>query len=114
MYEVVRIGSKDVPMSATAATPIYYKTVFQEDLLSKFADDKADGEWFGRLAYIMAMQGANRIKEASMDNFIEWLDTFDPLDIFGVEENNKVIELFAKQQKETATAKKKDAGQSGK
>ena len=114
MYEVMRFGGKEVPMTATAATPVYYKTVFQDDVLAKFGNPDAEIDWVGKLAYIMAKQGAGEIESASYDDFVKWLDKFDPLDIFGVEENNAVITLFGKQQKTTVDAKKKSVRQSAK
>ena len=115
MYQVITFANKEVPMSATAATAVYYKMVFNEDMLLNFGNPNADTMWIARLAFIMAMQGKGvNMKELNEDAFIAWLDTFDPLDMYGVEESNKVVELFSKQQKTTVAAKKKDAKQSGK
>lgn len=115
MYQVIKLGKQEVPMSATAATAIYYKSVFNEDMLLNFGKPDADTMWIARLAFIMAMQGKGTdMKTLNEDAFIAWLDTFDPLDLYGVEESNLVIELFSKQQKTTVETKKKDAKQSGK
>ena len=110
MYQVVELGDKKVPMRASAATPVFYKNIFQEDVLRCFNDPDAPTEWIARLAYIMAKQGEGAdMKLLNEDDFVAWLDTFDALDIFGVSENNKVIELFGKQQKTTVEEKKRPA-----
>lgn len=116
MYEVIRLGGRDVPMAATAATPVYYKTAFNDDLLMRFGGSDGDGDagWIGRLAYIMAMQGAGAdMKTVSEQGYVEWLDGFDPLDVFGVEESEKFVTLFGRQQEATVSPKKKAGERNG-
>lgn len=114
MYEIITLGAKDVPMTANAATPVYFKEIFQEDLLTKFGGADEDPVWMARLAFVMAMQGSGaEMDKVNGKKFIEWLEGFDPLDIYSVEASNKVVELFSKQQKTTAEAKKKSGKPNG-
>ena len=102
----VKIGEKVVPMLSNAATAIYYKQIFHEDLLVlmnralKGGKDPADGisEITPKLAYIMAIQAEkSRIKEKNFDTFLEWLEQFEAME----------IELSAAQILNTYTANKK-------
>ena len=83
MYGVIKVGERDVPMLATAATPIRYKQVFKKNLLPYFmgkATEEDAAEMVGELAYIMAAaasaEGSMKLTE---DGYLSWLEGFDPL-----------------------------------
>ena len=49
-YGIIKIGEREVPMRATAATPIRYRQVFHKNLLPYFlgkADEEAMVEMVG-------------------------------------------------------------------
>ena len=83
MYGIVKVGERDVPMLATAATPIRYRQVFKKNLLPYFmgkASDEDAAEMVGELAYIMAAaaDGSNQMA-LSEEGYVKWLEGFDAL-----------------------------------
>lgn len=105
MFADVKIGEKVVPMLSNAATAIYYKQIFHEDLLVLMnralkGGESAEGisDITPKLAYIMSIQAEkSRIKEKNFDTFLEWLEQFEAME----------IELAAAQILNTYTANKK-------
>ena len=97
MRKNIHIDGRDVPFTASAATAIYYRNRFNEDLIRDFKKLSDNGvalstdviETFSRLAYIMAKQANSTIPDA-VD---EWLDTFN---VFPIEEIfPQISELWA-------------------
>lgn len=110
MYGVIKIGEKDVPMLATAATPIKYRQVFQKNLLPYFmgkATDDEAAEMIGELAYIMASDADRRDSmKLSLDGYVKWLEGFDPLAFVDGDVVNGIIALYQGNSYTQATAKK--------
>lgn len=83
MYKVVKIGDKEVPMMAMASSDIYYKRLFGQDPLKVVtAGDNGDntGLLF-QMGFILAKQAELRDRKKmmtlTMDDYIDWLDTFE-------------------------------------
>lgn len=98
MYGVIKIGGRDIPMKANAATPIRYRQVFGKNLLPYFmgkATDEDAAEMVGELAYIMAASasGADMTK-LSLDGYVEWLEGFDPMDFVSGDTVEALIRLY--------------------
>lgn len=110
MYGVIKIGEKDVPMLATAATPIKYRQVFQKNLLPYFmgkATDDEAAEMIGELAYIMAADADRRDSmKLSQDGYVKWLEGFDPLAFVDGNVVTAIIALYQGNSYTQATAKK--------
>lgn len=89
MFKEVKIGDKSVPMLANGSTPIRYRMLFSKDILSEFQaiqNDSTKTETIGELGYVMAMQSkANEGKfdlvKLNTNDYIKWLEQFDPFDI---------------------------------
>lgn len=89
MYADVKIGDKGIPMLANAATTIYYKQIFHEDLfvkmqkIMKAAEDTGDAsEIVPKLAFIMASQAEKAdMLHKSFTDFIAWLEQFEAFDL---------------------------------
>ena len=86
MYGIVKIEGREVPMKATAATPIRFKGVFGEDLLKFFVEmqgqDKMNdfgiAEVMQKLGYIMKAQAAGEdFAKLTPETYLDWLDGFD-------------------------------------
>lgn len=115
MYNVVKIGDKDVPMLAMASANIYYKRVFGRDAIILQADAQSDGEriaFYGEMGYIMAAMAEAKGDKAklsamSFDGYIDWLSQFDNGDY-----TNAIYEIaktYEGQTKPTSKAKKETA-----
>ena len=84
MDKTIRMGNREVPMRATAATVRHYRVLLGRDLLtdllSRGEGDAAFAmETLENLAFIMARQ-----RDPSLPDTVEdWLDTFDdPMAVF--------------------------------
>ena len=98
MYGVIKVGERDIPMLATAATPIRYRQVFKKNLLPYFmgkASDEDAAEMVGELAYIMAAsasgEGSMKISE---EGYLSWLEGFDPLAFVDPNVVGAIINLY--------------------
>lgn len=115
MYKEISIGNRKIPMLANGATPIYYKQVFNKDLISKVygAEDRLGevNDCAPEIAYIMAKQ-AERAKDPTIsmssqnfDTFIEWLESFEATSILMSSE--EIMDLYFHDVKPSSEAKKK-------
>ena len=86
MFKEISVGDKLVPMLANAATPYRFKQIFHKDLLKIMFSTTAENESeddVQKLAYVMSMQAAKRdLTQLNEETYIDWLEQFDPLDIF--------------------------------
>ena len=87
MLKEIQVGNKTVPMLSNAATPVYYRQVFNKDLLVFLQGMNKDGitegfsETISQLAYTMAKQAEGvKFNGMSFDKYIDWLADFEPLD----------------------------------
>ena len=88
MYNVIKIGEKDVPMLSMASVDIYYRNVFHEDPLIEQTklEEAGDAIWFNmRMGFIMAefaeRKSREKMRELTEDDFVAWMDNFDRLDL---------------------------------
>ena len=85
MFKTIKIGEKEVALSANAATPFRFKQVFHKDIFSVFgSEENAEKEGFEavtELAYIMAKcaekADMNKLNE---EDFLTWLEGFGSMD----------------------------------
>lgn len=118
MYKVIKIGGKDIPMQANAATPVRYRQVFGKNLLPYFmgkASDEDAAEMIGELAYIMALDasGADMTK-LSYDGYVEWLEGFAPLDFVEADAITALVNLYQGNEESLSDLKKNPDQQNGK
>ena len=113
MKGTVTIGSVEVGMLATAASPILYKRVFHKDFfkaLNSAQKDESEGvSLFEEMGFIMAMQDCKSVEELSKlteDNYIEWLNQF------GAEEMllavSDIAQIYRGQEVTNSAPKKED------
>lgn len=88
MYNIVKIGTKDVPMLSMASVDVYYKNIFHEDPLKVQTQAQGPDEaisFYTRMGFVMAKFAERRdrkeMAKLNEDHFIEWLDQFDRLDL---------------------------------
>lgn len=92
-YGVVRIGDRDVPMQANAASPIRYKQVFHKNIMPLFTEELPEAEaqeMLMELAYVMASA-----PPLSYDGYIAWLEQFDALDFFTAPVIEGIRDIYA-------------------
>lgn len=85
MFAKVKIGGKEVEISANAATPFRFKQIFHKDIFSVFGNEqKAEQEGFetiAQLTYVMAKQAEKTdMNKLNEEDFIGWLEGFEPMD----------------------------------
>lgn len=118
MYGVIKIGGKNIPMKANAATPVRYRQVFGKNLLPYFmgkASDEDAAEMVGELAYIMAQSAAGAdMTKLSVDGYVEWLEEFDALDFVDGDTVAALIALYQGNETSLTELKKRADQQSGK
>lgn len=88
MFNVVKIGDKDVPMLSAASVDLYYSAVFHEDPLKVQTNATDYSEAIGfyyRMGFIMAkfaeVKSRKGMQEITSDDYAEWLDQFDRRDL---------------------------------
>lgn len=110
MFKEVKIGGKNLPMVANAATAIRYKQVFGRDLLKEMSadDDLSVAGLVQELGYIMAMAGAGEdMNKLNNETYIKWLEGFDALDFFDENVATDIMNLWQGNKEVSAQAKKK-------
>lgn len=105
MTKTIKIGDKEIQLTANAVTPIKYTSEFQSDF---YQDEQAmsDGKitlFLPRVTYIMARQADKNIKSG----FEEWLENFGINDLMIA--GQEIAELLADNAKTTSKAKKNHA-----
>ena len=88
MYNIVKIGDKEVPMLSMASVDIYYRSIFHRDALKTQveANNEADSVNFVlEMAFVMAkfaeLKDRKEMLKLNEDSYIEWLDQFERIDL---------------------------------
>ena len=88
MYNIVRIGDKNVPMMSKASVDHYYKVIFNEDPIKLQTSDPDVGAMFvfmQKMGFVMAkfaeVKESKEMHKLNEDSFYEWLDGFERTDI---------------------------------
>jgi len=85
MYDIVKIGDKDVPMLAMASVDIYYKNIFGIDPLTvQTKEDPPISEvitLFQQMGFVMAKFAETKSRKEMLklneESFIDWIEQFD-------------------------------------
>ena len=113
MFKVVKMGDKEIPMKATAATPLRYRHIFKKDVLTELS---VVGENYGlaidtvqRLAFVMAKCADNAdMTKLNEEMYADWLDQFETFDI--MDSIDAIIDLYLGNTETMSEAKKKVKG----
>lgn len=113
MYNIVRIGDRDVPMLSMASVDIYYRNIFHEDAIKLQTKEQDEGDIINfvcRMAFVMAkfaeLKDRKEMNKLNEDMFIEWLDGFERTDFL-----NALVDVRLTYEGQSITqsdAKKKD------
>lgn len=88
MYNIVKIGSAEVPMMSMASTDLYYRNIFKEDAIkiqtSKDFDEGDIVNFVMKMGFVMAkfaeLKDRKEMNKLNEDNFLDWLDGFERTD----------------------------------
>lgn len=88
MFNVVKIGDKEVPMLSLASVDVYYQHIFHEDPLKvqTSATDYSEAiGFYNRMGFVMAkfaeVKSRKGMLELNEGDFMDWLDQFDRRDL---------------------------------
>lgn len=88
MTKEIQIGKKSITFTSNGATALWFKQFFHKDLMQLISntDDENTMELatdnIPELAFIMAKQADKAdMMHLKFENYIEWLELFDPLDL---------------------------------
>lgn len=116
MEKVINMDGHEIPLKATAATPIHYRNMFGRDMMRDMqtlmeGKDEATGEYsittlevFEKIAYIMARSGTNNSPDFPKSP-TEWLDQFSMFTVYDV--LPEIIDLWGMNTKTLEESKKK-------
>ncbi len=84
MFNIVKVGEKDVPMLLMASCDLYYKAIFREDAIKAQTKDMDEGDLINfvmRMGFVMAKFAETKDRKEMFklneDAYIEWLDGFE-------------------------------------
>lgn len=96
MNGVVTIGSKEVGMTANAASPYLYKKIFRKDFIRETQAKTIDTDIFGEMGFVMAKQAEKKkmsdLLALTENDFMEWLSDFGSTEI--LEASEEIINLY--------------------
>lgn len=89
MFNIVKIGDRDVPMLSMASVDVYYRNVFHEDPMRIQTEENTDaGIMIGfiqRMGFIMAkyaeLKDRKEMLRLNEDAFYEWMDGMERNDL---------------------------------
>ena len=106
-------NKKTVAFISNGVTPLFYKQVFNKDLLQTLTNGDGDMEIASdkipELAYIMAKQAEKaNMMELNYEGYLEWLATFEPLDL--VIHSSEIANVYISDSLPSVEPKKKGKG----
>lgn len=119
MYNIVKIGTSEVPMLSMASVDVYYRNIFHEDPLKIQTDDATDaGVMIGfiqRMGFVMAkfaeLKNRKEMLKLNEESFYEWMDTMERNDLINALPD--IQATYEGQSIASAEAKKNNAEPSG-
>lgn len=119
MYNLIRIGEKEVPMLSMASVDLYYRNIFHEDAIKLQTKEQDEGDiinFISRMAFVMAkfaeLKDRKEMNKLNEDSFLDWMDEFERTDFF-----NALPDIRSTYEGQSVTyseAKKKDEEQAEK
>lgn len=115
MFDVVKIGDREVPMLAMASADIYYKRVFGRDAIQTQSNAQNEGEtiqFYADMGYVMAMMAEAagdkaKLNAMNFDGYVDWLGQFTAADYHSAIVD--IAKVYEGQNKPTSKAKKEAA-----
>lgn len=98
MTDIIKIGDKEVGMTATGSSLILYKEFFKRDFLVESQKQPTDASVITDMGFIMAMQyavGPFETSKKTRADYFEWCDQFAPMDLLTA--GTDILNLWTKQ-----------------
>ena len=87
MYNIVRIGEKEVPMLSMASVDLYFRNVFHEDAIKLQTKEQDEGDiinFISKMGFIMAkfaeLRDRKEMSKLNEDSYLDWMDQFERSD----------------------------------
>ena len=88
MYQVIKIGEKEVPMMSMASVDVYYRQIFHKDAIKlQASNDFDEGDLINfvcEMGFVMAKFAETKNRKEMLklneDAFLDWLDQFERAD----------------------------------
>lgn len=113
MFDIVKIGEKEVPMLAMASVDVYYRNIFHEDPILLQTHEMNEGAaivFYEQMGFVMAkfaeLKKSSEMRKLNEDSYLEWLDQFTRIELITALPD--IMNVYNGQQVSTADAKKKD------
>lgn len=110
MHGTVQIGSEVVEMSANAASPYFYKRVFNEDfLMMAQRTETPDVYIYVKMGFIMAMTASRKLEDLcklAEKDFLAWVSQFTTVDVMNA--LPEIVQLYTAQETGGSNPKKED------
>ena len=112
MFNVVKIGEKEVPMLSMASVDLYFKNIFHEDPIEIQTDMETSDAigFYQRMGFVMAkfaeLKERKEMLKLTEDAYIEWMDGFERNDLLQALEY--IQKTYDGQRVPTSDAKKKN------
>lgn len=91
MYNLVKVGEKNVPMLSMASVDIYYRHIFHQDAIKLQTGNVDEGDlinFVSQMGFVMAkfaeIKDRKEMLKLNEDAYIEWLDGFERADYINV------------------------------
>lgn len=89
MYNIVKIGTTEVPMLSMASVDVYYRNIFHEDPLKIQTEENTDTGvmvgFYQKMGFVMAkfaeLKDRKEMMKLNEDAFFEWMDTMERIDL---------------------------------
>lgn len=107
MQGLIKIGEREIPMAANAASPYVYRNIFKEDFLQKIQEKVPEADIFQKMGFVMAKQAEtskmSELMNITIDDYYGWLMEFEPLAI--LEAAGDISGLYMGQEKTMSVPK---------
>lgn len=119
MKTIISVEGRTLELCANAATPLRYKMIFGEDLLTTLQKRKDEetlteiGETVSKLAYIMSKQNEGTASDATFEDYLNWLETVDDPMAFTTGASD-ILQFYMQNVKTTSTPKNARGPRTGK
>ena len=106
MYNIVKIGDKDVPMLSMASVDIYFRNIFHIDPVKLQTSTEDEGDiinFISQMGFVMAkfaeLKDRKEMNKLTEGDFIDWMDGFERTDYL-----NALLDIRATYEGQTITS----------
>lgn len=111
MFQIVKIGDKDVPMLARASVDVYYRNIFHEDPVKAQLTENTEDlvSFVQKMGFVMAkfaeLKDRKEMAKLNEDSYLDWMDGFERMDYMNALPEIRMV--YENQKIPTSTEKKR-------